>query len=212
MYSNEYTAYINIPDNAEQYSYTFKKQLKKKGYNMNEIDRKNFLLKKLDLQEKDKLYDLLLMTQRFLSIFPNSEYADAVRNMKTEVDKALDKITTESSKRYEDIKHLTFTTWKVSKFDEHNEQIPVMYIYPYDLNRDNCRLFTLCSFINPEYNNLNGLHEQSFDTVEEKLFNKYDLLFEEVSYEEMIEHAKQSCEDAFNERMYKLKYRDHVLD
>ena len=87
-----------------------------------------------------------------------------------------------------------------------------MYIYPYKLLNSNNRLFCLCSPIKPEYNINNGLHEESFDIMDDSLFKDNTLIFEETTVDEMMENAKQSCEDALHDRLWKLKYRDNVLD
>ena len=175
-------------------------------------DKQTVLLEKFNLPDEKRVHKMHELVYNYLWTFHDTDHMEEINHMKEDVEKAINGFNEAYDKRYDEVHKLLYTYWKVSKMDEKGNPIPVMYIYPYNLLRGNRCLFTLCSHIKPEYNGNNGLHEETFDIMDHFLFEKYDLLFEEVTEEEMMDNAKKSCEDALNERMWKLKYRDHVLD
>lgn len=126
-----------------------------------------------------------------------------------EAEQALRKAKEEQTKRLGKYKRLLNAFWKMSTFDEDGNKKPDRYLFPYDLDEEDHKVYALESFIETIGNHNNGLHETSFDY---RSFNKgRDMLFEEVTEEEMLWHAKKSCKDALNERMMKLKYGEDVL-
>lgn len=175
-------------------------------------NKRTILLKKFNLPDETRVHKMHELVYNYLRTFHDTDHMEEIKHMKEDVEKAIKGFDEAYDKRYDEVNQLLFSYWKVSKMDDKGNSIPVMYIYPYNLLRGNRCLFTLCTFIKPEYNSNNGLHEETFDIMNHFLFEGYDLLFEEVTEEEMMENAKKSCEDALNERMWKLKYRDHVLD
>lgn len=159
------------------------------------------------------LYDMLEFVNKYLHTFHGGgENIEVVRHMREEIDKAV-KLHEESFiQRADVIDKMLYQYWKVSTIDDKGKTTPVMYFFPYRLERINRMLFTLCSYIKPEYNGNNGLHEASYDIMDDLYFKNYDLLFEEATVDDMLSNAKQSCEDALNDRLWKLKYRDGVLE
>ena len=184
----------------------------------NEIDLTDYginekiLLEKFNLPDETRVHKMHELVYNYLKTFHDTDHMEEIKHMREDVEKTIKGFEDAYGKRYEEVNKLLFKFWKVSKMDEKGNPIPVMYIFPYKLLRSNCYLFTLCSYIKPEYNANNGLHEESFDIMENYLFENYDLLFEETTEDEMMLNAKTSCEDALGERMWKLKYRDHVLE
>lgn len=175
-------------------------------------DKRTILLEKFNLPDETRVHKMHELVYNYLRTFHDTDHMEEIKHMKEDVEKAIKGFDEAYDKRYDEVNQLLFSYWKVSKMDDKGNSIPTMYIYPYNLLRGNRCLFTLCTFIKPEYNGNNGLHEEIFDIMTHFLFEKHDLLFEETTEEEMMDSAKKSCEDALNERMWKLKYRDHVLD
>ena len=170
------------------------------------------LVRKLTTVKEDRAYTLHRLIYEFLKTYPESKNREGIEMMRSEVDESIKEIRETYWKRFADFKQFLYGFWKVIKLKEDGTEEPFMYIYPYKLIESNRMMFTLCSYIKPEFNDKNGLHEEMFDIMEHYLFTGYDLLFEEVTEEEVMENAKKSCEDALNDRMWKLKYRDGVLD
>lgn len=175
-------------------------------------NKKTVLLERFNLPDETRVHKMHELVYNYLKTFHDTDHMEEIKHMKEDVEKAINGFNDAYDKRYDEAYQLIYNYWKVSKMDEKGNATPVMYIYPYKLLRSNRCMFTLCSFIKPEYNGNNGLHEETFDIMDHFLFEKYDLLFEETTEEEMMDNAKKSCEDALNERMWKLKYRDHVLE
>ena len=174
-------------------------------------ENKTVLLEKFNLPDETRVHKMHELVYNYLCTFHDTDHMEEINHMKEDVENAIKGFHKAYDKRYDEVNQLLYAYWKVSKLDDRGTATPVMYIYPYKLLRSNRYLFTLCSFIKPEYNCNNGLHEESFDIMDHYLFEKYDLLFEEVTEDEMMDNAKKSCEDALSERMWKLKYRDEVI-
>lgn len=170
------------------------------------------LFEKIKLPQEEKLFRLQDFVLSYQRIFRDSEYMDEINHMKNEIENAITSMNNIRKEKYEKVKQSLYRYWKVNKLDDMGHLTPVMYIFPYKFNESNQHLFALCSYIKPEYNSNNGLHEDSFDIMEHQYFSDYDLLFEETTEEEMMTNAMQSCQDALSERLWKLKYRDHVLE
>ena len=177
-----------------------------------ELETKTIILEKLDLPDNDRIRNLQEMVHQYLYTFNEAEHMDIVKGIKEDISNAYDERFKLYNKRFHIVNSLLLNYWKISKTNWRCETIPVMYIYPYKLLNSNNRLFCLCSPIKPEYNINNGLHEESFDIMDDSLFKDNTLIFEETTVDEMMENAKQSCEDALHDRLWKLKYRDNVLD
>ena len=115
----------------------------------------------------------------------------------------------EYNKRVNDVKSLLRKYWKVSYFTpvEEGSDIcrtkEICYMYPYDMNTCNDRIFVLVSTIDINdfiYSRRRALGEISLD------YMKLDgLLFEETTKEEMIENAKKMCDSLFEHRFEKIK-------
>lgn len=175
------------------------------------MDKKNVLLKRFNLPDEDRVYKMHEIIYNYLRTFHDTDYLEEINHMKENVENTINSFHEAYDNRYNEVNKLLYSYWKVSKIDDKGVATPVMYVYPYKLLRTNCYVFTLCSFIKPEYNNNNGLHEESFDIMNHHLFKENNLLFEETTESEMMENAKKSCEDAMDERMWKLKYRDKLI-
>ena len=176
------------------------------------MDNNKTLLEKINLPDEDRVHQLRSMVYTYLDTFRETEYLEEIKHMENDIKKVYCSFQYEFKKRQDKVSQLLLRCWKVSKLDSMGNPTSVMYIFPYKLLKTNDCLFALCSYIKPDYNSNNGLHEETFHIMTDNLFKDNDLLFEETTEEEMMENAKKSCEDALNERIWKLKYRDHVLE
>lgn len=176
------------------------------------MSKQNFIIKKFDLPEEKEVNLLRDLVFNYLDTFKNTGHMEEVRHMKEDIDKYYEDFYKLYADRYSEVNKLLYNYWKVSKLDNMGKPIPVMYLFPYKLVNSNGVLFTLCSYIRPTHYSNNGLHEESFDIMDDKLFKENDLLFEECTEVDLMNNAKQSCEDALSERLWKLKYRDNVLN
>lgn len=175
---------------------------------MNEI-----IFKKPIVNKKDRLIDLAEMIYNYKKMYPFSEHYDFIQKMKRSIDELYEKSYKENKERFKKFQTLLLRYWKMYIVDSNGEKKPIMYVFPYKIREDNGYMFSLISRIDTGYNYDTGLHEHTFDIFQDNYFTENDVIFEEIEdYNEMVEHAKKSCEDALSERLAKLKYRDHVLE
>lgn len=175
----------------------------------------SIFLKKIETPDVSKLEDLHEVLSKYITTYQkhNGLYLDEIKKLRAEVEETYRKsIWEEEVKRFNEINKTLYKYWKVSKVDDIGHMTPLMYLFPYKLIKGNKSLMTLCSFINPIYNDHNGLYESLFDIMGHPIFKDNDLLFEESTEDEMMNNAKEMCEKTLSDRLYKLKYRDNVLD
>ena len=114
--------------------------------------------------------------------------------------------------RINDVKKLIGKYWKVSFKKSNGEISNQCYMYPYDFSVTADLMFTIVSFINIhdfKFSFRKALGEASFNYLEMTDFlPEADtvILFEEVTEQEMIDNAKEKCDELFRYRYLKVEY------
>lgn len=145
-----------------------------------------------------------------LERFPNSELTKKIRQI---VDAgAVEDYFNRVERRGEEFKALLFSTWKMCLVGKDgNKDVPIKYVFPYKYYDTNNYLFFLESIIYDNFFHINGLTESSADVTSDDFFARGELVFYEVDFTEMLEHAKQRCDEVAEARLIKIIERDHEL-
>lgn len=177
-------------------------------------ERKTILLHKLVIPSNKEGYALYDFTYQFLDAYPESKNKKYIELVRSEIKESLNEYSEIYNKRFAYFSNeILYKFWKMYVFEKDGTKKPIMYIYPYQLIKENHIMFLLSSNIK-QYNRFmnNGIYETSFDIMEDKFFTNCDILLEETTKEEMMEHAKKSCDEAMEYRLSSLKNNSNVLD
>jgi len=169
------------------------------------MENETIFLKKLAFPKEEEVHLLNNIVNDYSHLFRLSPNYNTVRLIKEDINKYYNSYNENYAEYFNTVNNLLYSYWRVIKANNALTENPVMYIFPYKFNNVNGCLSTLCSDINPYGNTTNGLREAYFMIMDDKLFTENDLLFEKATKEEMLENAKKSCEDAIEERLWKLK-------
>lgn len=99
--------------------------------------------------------------------------------------------------------------WKmrIVQSSDNHDYVEELYIFPYELIKENGVLFCLASDkINDDYNA--GIHEKSFN-LDDFLHQNTTITLTEVTEDEFVEYAKGKIKKVLGIRQYKIETRKH---
>lgn len=142
-----------------------------------------------------------------IASFPNGSLTEKLREVVGDVD--ANDYFDQVEERAKQFKGLLFSTWKMCLENRRDgKESPLYYIFPYKYNDTNHYLFYLESPIYNNFYHINGLTEGSADVTCGDFWARGDLVFYEVDFSEMLEHAKMRCDEAAEVRLTKIIERD----
>lgn len=111
--------------------------------------------------------------------------------------------------------------WKVSRLikyknsDELCQRQTICYLYPYEMCLENEMMFAIVSAVDLDdsiFSRRMALGETSFNftMLGNQIACDEGIIFDEVTEEEMIENAKNKCEELFEQRYLKNQYKDEM--